>query len=55
MGFVMELGSRRRETELRLRQELQSGDGELRADLEEEKKKWDARLAEYYQQLDRFL
>ncbi len=55
MGIVMELGSRRRETERRLRQELQSGYGELRADLEEEKKKWDARLAEYYQQLDRFL
>ena len=54
MATAMELRNRRKETERRLRREIQNGYDELRTDLESEKQKWSARLAEYYQHIDRF-
>jgi len=51
MAAAMELLSRRREAERRLRGEIR----ELRTDMESERKKLGARLEEFYQHLDRFL
>ena len=55
MAAAMDLRNRHKERERRLRQEVHNSYEQLRTDLEEEKKKWAAHIAEYYQSMDRFL
>ncbi|MBR1456542.1 MAG: glycosyltransferase [Oscillospiraceae bacterium] len=55
MAAAMELRSQRKEAERRLRQEFQNNYEELRADIAAGRQKWNARLTEYFQYMDRFL